>query len=72
MSTFTVGQQASFAHPVGRVHGTVVQVDAKRVLLQLRMAEGMPRTSMWFTLRGDGTYRQVGKGPKSPVLEAAK
>jgi hypothetical protein len=69
--TWTQGQQASFKHPAGRVHGTVAKVEQNAVLLQLRMAEGMPPRALKFTLRGDGTYRQAGKGPKSPVLEPA-
>jgi len=70
--SFTLGQPVSFNHPAGIVHGTVVKVDKNAVLVNIHMASGMPKVEMWFTLRADESYRQTGKGNRSPVLEARK
>lgn len=72
MTAFKLGQPVSFDHPVGRVYGTVAKVEQRAVLVDVHMAAHMPPRSIWFTLRGDGQYRQVGKGNRSPVLEEYK
>jgi len=66
---FHVNDTASFAHPAGRVTGTVSKVEARAVCLHILRHGGLPPLDIWFTKRADGTYRETGKGPKSPQLE---
>lgn len=66
---FKVGDQAQFAHPAGVVQGTIGEVNSRAASLHILRHGGMPPIDIWFTLRGDGTYRETGKGPRSPKLE---
>ena len=67
-SPFHVNDHARFAHPAGPVYGTIVKVESRSVCLEVKRHGGLEPIDLWFTLRADGTYRQAGKGPKSPQL----
>lgn len=69
MDEFKEGDKAQFGHPAGPVQGTICEVNSRAVCLHILRHGGLPPLDMWFTLRTDGTYRQTGRGPKSPKLE---
>lgn len=72
MDVFTKGDKAKFNHPAGPVEGTITETNARATCLHILRHGGLPPIDIWFTLRTDGTFRQTGKGSKSPKLEHVK